>query len=238
MTATHEEIQQLLAGHALRALDEVDRAEAERQLLAHVPRCADCRALVHDLAQVAGDLALATPAVAPPRLMLGRLRRTIAGLELAERRTRLPWWAATAAAAVAVVGLAGWTTMLSARLGDTQVTQSQMVDAFTTIADPRAEDLSLLEGSLNLQIHWSPEAGTAFVAGRAPRPAEGVYQVWLLRNGAVRRDAGTFLPNEYGAVWAPLYGNLDRYEQVFVTIEPEGGSQGPTGDPILTADIA
>lgn len=45
----------------------------DAMLLDHLPACADCRDTLAILQRIAGDLALAVPAVAPPESLLLRL---------------------------------------------------------------------------------------------------------------------------------------------------------------------
>ena len=55
----HQRIDELIAGHVLRALEGEDAAEAERVLAEHVPTCPRCRSILDELEETAGDLALA-----------------------------------------------------------------------------------------------------------------------------------------------------------------------------------
>ena len=73
----HQRIDELIAGHVLRALEGEDAAEAERVLAEHVPTCPRCRSILDELEETAGDLALAAGPAPPPELLLTRLHREI-----------------------------------------------------------------------------------------------------------------------------------------------------------------
>jgi anti-sigma-K factor RskA len=65
---------ELLAGYALDALDQPD----ERELLAHLDRCDDCRTELTELQELTGDLAYAVPPVDPRSQLRGRIMAAIA----------------------------------------------------------------------------------------------------------------------------------------------------------------
>src|SRR5258708_4608561 len=56
----HEAIRQAIAAQALDALDDVERASVEHELLQHIAGCDECLTLFRDLREIAGDLALAS----------------------------------------------------------------------------------------------------------------------------------------------------------------------------------
>jgi hypothetical protein len=84
------------------------------------------------------------------------------------------------------------------------------------------------------QMLWSRSRGFVFSASGVPAPPkDATYQMWLLiRGGAV--SGGTFVPDSGGRVTIadtpqvppPMLGAI-------VTIEPKGGSETPSGEPLL-----
>jgi hypothetical protein len=84
------------------------------------------------------------------------------------------------------------------------------------------------------QMLWSRSRGFVFSASGVPAPPrDATYQMWLLtRGGAV--SAGTFVPDIGGRVTLadrprvapPMLGAI-------VTMEPKGGSDTPSGEPLL-----
>src|SRR5205814_7768874 len=85
-----ERIEELLAGHALGALSGEDRARADRLLAEHVPTCDVCRAWPGKSLLISGDLALATPPVAPPEIQWRRLSKEV--IAPPTPRLRSPAW--------------------------------------------------------------------------------------------------------------------------------------------------
>jgi len=84
------------------------------------------------------------------------------------------------------------------------------------------------------QMLWSRSRGFVFSASGVPAPPQdATYQMWLLtRGGAV--SGGTFVPDAGGRVTIadtpkvppPMLGAI-------VTMEPKGGSETPSGEPLL-----
>jgi len=93
----HERLRELVGAHALRSLP----LEEVREVVEHLPACPSCRELLAELETLAGELALAAPPVAPPRLLLARIHRSV---EAAPRRRPISMFAA-AAGIVAVVAM-------------------------------------------------------------------------------------------------------------------------------------
>ncbi|KQW06376.1 hypothetical protein ASC66_07685 [Leifsonia sp. Root4] len=81
---------------------------------------------------------------------------------------------------------------------------------------------------------WSGELGrSALLAdGLAPLPEGQTYQLWYIgEEGPV--SAGTFEASSKGTTWHVLEGEMSAGDTVGVTVEPSGGSDAPTSDPIV-----
>ena len=66
------------------------------------------------------------------------------------------------------------------------------------------------------------------------------YQIWLIDSGGQRTSGGLFKPvEEWGyttaTIWSPR--PLGQFVGIGVTVEPEGGSEGPTGSRVLGVDL-
>lgn len=87
----------------------------------------------------------------------------------------------------------------------------------------------------SLTLHWSDSLGTAVIVGTGlEQLGDGeTYQAWYVR-GDQFVSAGTFVPGVDGSVTAVLDGAVQPDDVVRVTIEPDGGSEQPTTDPIAT----
>ena len=84
------------------------------------------------------------------------------------------------------------------------------------------------------QVLWSRSRGFVFSASGVPAPPrDATYQMWLLTRGRAV-SGGTFVPDSSGRVTIadtptvppPMLGAI-------VTMEPKGGSETPSGEPLL-----
>jgi hypothetical protein len=76
------------------------------------------------------------------------------------------------------------------------------------------------------------------VQGLPELPAEQVYQVWLV-NGNRQSSGGTFeAHNRKGWTLVGLEQPITTYRELFVTIEPAGGSAAPAGARVLSSTLA
>lgn len=76
--------------------------------------------------------------------------------------------------------------------------------------------------------------GTAIIDQMPPAPAGQEYQLWLI-DGETVEPGPTFNLNEvgYGARWVVSDNPLESYRRFSVTLEPAGGSDQPTTEPVL-----
>ena len=82
------------------------------------------------------------------------------------------------------------------------------------------------------------ENGVLVVDHLMPLDEYHEYQIWLVKNGQ-SMSAGTFVVDEDGyrgmRITAP--DSLLTYSDVYVTLEPLGGSVTPTGDWVLKGSL-
>lgn len=86
---------------------------------------------------------------------------------------------------------------------------------------------------------WSVDLGqSAVIVNDLPAlSADQVYEAWYIdESGAVA--AGTFTAADSGTTWHVLDGAMTPGDTVGVTIEPKGGSDQPTTDPIFAVESA
>lgn len=71
-----------------------------------------------------------------------------------------------------------------------------------------------------------------------PLPADQVYQVWLMQGGR-KYDAGLFTVDSTGYAQAAIIPVVPfaEIDGIGITIEPAGGSDGPTGTNVLKGDL-
>jgi len=236
MTEDHQAIQELLAAHALHAVDETDAARAEGLLVSHLPSCPECRTMLDGFEATAGDLALATnPVPTPARLGL-RLRRHMAPGRLPE------WWrAAAAAAAVALVaGLGLWNAHLTDRMGDAEQRQAATTELLAVLSHPMSHVVPLSNElgapSASLAASYVPGRGMFYLFGSLPEPRDKhVYEVWLFQGDRVV-PAALFRPQR-GTVLVRIRVDPGAFDHLLVTEETGPGSVRPSSRRVVRGTL-
>lgn len=104
-------------------------------------------------------------------------------------------------------------------------------DSFTT------QQVTLTEGG-SMQGHISRERDMAYVTfAGLPDPGEGkVYQLWLFpRDGTAPNTLGTY---DLRDLQDPVtFRGIERYADLVLTVEPEGGSETPTSARLGAVDL-
>lgn len=236
MTAEPENLHELAAGYALNALDAPERELFE----AHLRECEQCSAEVLAFRETAAMLAYAGDAPAPPpelrERVLDEARRvqpTQSVVVLRPRRAlRLVAVAAAAAAAVAI-GLGIWAATLSNSLGAERSARAADAQAAAILADASAQRLPLGERG---EVVRGPNGESVLVVRDLPAAPDGeTYEAWVI-DGGVPVNAGLFEGG--GQQIVLLEQPLPNGATVAVTLEPDGGSEQPTGDILFRSDAA
>ncbi len=225
MTESHD----LAAAYALDALDG-DELDA---YVEHLAGCGQCRHEVAQLREAAGSLAVAE-AVEPPV----ELRSKVLG-SLSEESSRAPsrgslrWaWGTAAAASVIVVVLAG---LLASTTGRLSVAE-QVAEVYVA-ADAQVVVVDSSQVGPAQFTYSSAQRRGVFVGFSMPQPSsDQTYQLWLIGpDGPV--PAGTFSPEADGSASVLVEGEVHSGLVLGLTEEPAGGSEQPTGDVLLAADL-
>lgn len=239
---TFEEQHELAAPYALGALEPDEAAEFE----VHLTACARCRVAVAGFSRVVEELAQADAVMPPPGLrsrVLGQIARTpqarsggepgsasdagsvpaVSDLtrERARRTERRSGRLLLAAAAVVFV-IGGAVALLS--LAETD-------DAYDAIAAAADAETLQLDGDIGtVTVVYSPDLDRVGVSSSdLPDPGDGkTYELWLVVDDGVA-PAGLFTPDD-GEVRQVLSVDDIETQGFGITIEPEGGSDQPTGD--------
>jgi anti-sigma-K factor RskA len=227
------DIHALSGAYAVDALDDAERAGFEE----HLAQCAACRAEVASFRETSALIA-ETEAVTPPSSLRDGVLEGISQIrplppetptapveptdELAVRRRRLPAILATAAAVVLLaVGAVLWHPW---QQQGTSVTD-QVLQASDAVRTTQP-----IAGGGELTLVRSPSLDRAVMLSKGvPDPQAGTtYQLWLQQNGQMV-SAG-LMPD----VGSPtlLMGDPGTATAAAVSVEPDGGSQEPTTDPI------
>ena len=230
MTTEHEATQALLPAYAL---DVTDRGE-QRSVEAHLRRCAACRATLADYLALGDDLAYALPAVTAPRHLEAQLRRKIAPVPRAAGWwTWLGGWRAPALAALLILLIgANFYWLDRAHSAEQQVA----VLAGLTSAAGVPLPASAAEADSRGIFYRTPDGRLALlcVYELPPLPEGKVYQAWLVR-GNERDSGGLFqvTPRGDGILVIGAARPLADYTAIGVTVEPAGGSSGPTSPRVI-----
>ena len=222
-----EPIHDLTAAYALDALDPHDEERYEE----HLATCARCREELAELRDPVAMLAYGVESPAPP----SELRDRILDAARAERSNVVPirrrWPAAlgavAAVAATVAIALGLWGSSVS-----DQLDRERSISAI--LADPDAKSIPLKGANGRVVVTDTGEAALV-VSGLATAPKGKTYELWVAENGQML-PAGVFDAQHERDV-VRLTRPVRPGSGVAVTIEDDGGTDAPTGDPIITAGI-
>ena len=235
------DIHALSGAYAVDALDDIERARFEQ----HLAECAECRAEVASLQETSGLLAELTltepPAGLRDRVLadittvrpLPPLTSQTAGAARPRRRSRL----VAVAAAAAVIGALGIGGAITQPWNDDS-SQTSPSAADQVLSAPDAKSTSLdFDGGATATVTHSDLVGKAVIeTAKMPPPPDGmVYQLWLEQPTSGMVSAGVMPVKADQTVM--LEGDAATANAAGITIEPEGGSDHPTSDPIALFDF-
>jgi anti-sigma-K factor RskA len=228
-----------LPAYTLDCLDE----EEFIQVSEHLAACAECRGQLRSYQVVTDQLALAVPDADPPadlkRRLIDRVRPSRPSVSPQAQRS---WWDQLTGPMQRTTPVWGLVSLiLIAALAITNVWLWQQLTRPPLLAEPEVmRTISLVgtqmapEATGLLVISVDGEHGTLVVDGLASLEPSWQYQLWLIQDGQ-RTSGGVFSVSHegYGSLWISSPQPLSSYSAFGVTIEPEGGSPGPTGDKVL-----
>lgn len=231
----HAQVEELMAGYALRSLSGEDAREADRLLAEHVPGCSSCRATLLAFTDTVADLALAAEPLAPPETLLPRLHR-----ELEPRRAgpAAPRWAGLAAGLALIVVVGGVAVSLGLRASDLAARNDLFAQAIRFAQRPDADAAPLVDagdaGAAPMSQLTAPDVDHFYLVGDVPAPPGGfTYGVWL-SDGVDVVLAGTFVPErDVTVVRIPF--DRSRFDRVLVTLEVEGTRPSEPGRAVWEA---
>ncbi|MET9634319.1 anti-sigma factor [Lentzea sp. NPDC006480] len=233
---------------ALNALDDAESTAFEQ----HLRECASCAVEAAELRETAARLGEATEFAAPPELrarVLAAAARTRqlppeakASVMLPERR----WFKrlGVLAAAASVLGAVALGTLAVHHNNET----AREVEALREVAAEYDELAALVSspgaatvsrsaehGGTGTVVHAPGHHKIVFLAGGLPAlPSDRSYQLWIVTDDGPR-SAGV-LPT--GDKPPPVVVEaLAGTEKLALTVEPSGGSQGPTTVPVVVLPL-
>lgn len=221
------------------ALNALSAAEAE-QFRRHLEDCAVCRQEVRELQQAAARMG-ASEAVPPPAYLKARV------LSAADRTPQLPprtggggnvievpphrWGRRMLLAAAAVVLVVAGGIGISQLGNESDEQQSLLAEGVVRVFE--AEDAHRAEmpteNGGTIRVAASPELNQMAVDTDELPPLDDqhVYQLWAVHDGAME-SVGVLEPDKGAYMDMPTPDT-----EVAITVEPVGGSEQPTTDPIM-----
>lgn len=243
---SHEELQELLALHALDALAPSEAAELET----HLATCASCRKELDELRITAGAIGMAVEPVAPAPELRARILARVGTPPTAPRaaevvRPPASFWRplaglASFAAAAVIVALSMYALGLTERVRtiEGQLAEKRELADFLSSPDTATVILAGTDEApkARLKLAYDRRTGHAVLFGYdlPPPPAGKAYQMWFITGGRPL-PGRVFDPGATGRGWWPEQVPPDgRDASVFaVTLEPADGVSSPTGPMFL-----
>jgi anti-sigma-K factor RskA len=226
----HRENRDQIAAYALGALDPAENLEVER----HLAGCDECREYLEWLDPAVDLLPASVEPLTPPPALKRSLMSAVEDEIKAERRAekarkrseRGLWgtiWRPVTAGVLSVVLIAGVTVGWLLR-GDEP--ESQFFEA---------ESLAQVGPEMEASLEVQGDEGTLHVVKLPGLPPDQDYQAWIQRDGVMEPDS-TFDVREDGEV--AIEGSLKGAEGVYITREPENGSEEPTSEPLMAVELS
>jgi anti-sigma-K factor RskA len=157
----------------------------------------------------------------------------------AERRAKARWFnrpalaISSVAAAIALIVGGG---VVTNQLSDATY-QRQQADQLAQInsADDMQQAAAAVATGGTATLVWSAELGKSavIVDGLEELPSDKTYELWYIAADGTITAAGLMDVAEADNTWRVLDGEMEAGDTVGVTIEPKGGSEQPTTDPIV-----
>ncbi|SDT19898.1 anti-sigma factor [Microlunatus soli] len=249
---TDHDPHQLLSGYALDALDPEDRARFEE----HLDSCDDCRRELSEFGPAISELSALSDTAPPPQLRtdvltaIGQVRQEDPVPAHGEqpvplnrarpgrgRLVRSVTALIGAAALVAAVALGGWAWGRH-RLAEQQRADGVAISRVLSAPDARTYRQTAPNGMRMTYIVSEQRNAALAVPSEVTAPGvDRTYQLWTV---TVRGGDKVFRPDRtFAADAGPilLTGDIRSTAAVGVTLEPEGGSSTPTGDPFAVQSL-
>jgi anti-sigma-K factor RskA len=237
-----QDLHTLTGAYALHALTPNESLRFED----HLTECESCVQEVRGFTETSALLAAAA-AQTPPAELRGQVLEEVARTrQLAPAPARLPeprrraWpWALglALAACVALVVALGAVVLDQSRQVDELRTNEQRIAAVLAAPDAVSTSAEPMEGVSVTVVHSESLGNLVFSAHGLENLHEEDYQLWLTRDDGTVYSAGVLAVDDAGFVLPVLTEPREGTEGIAVTVEPEGGSEQPTSDPVMAMPV-
>ena len=232
--------------HALSGAYAVDALEPEEKALfeAHLAACSACQAEVAELQEATALMAGTASTEPSPALrdsVLAGIRAvrplppevpaTSARVRSLPVRRRL----SALAVAAALVGVAGVGTVVWHETTSSDQGQLTVADRVLRAGDAKRVNLTLGGGASASVVRSVSEGKAVLITRKMPdAPTGRVYELWLQTPAGAMVPAGLM---SGGSTTVVLDGDATNATAAGITIEPKGGSESPTTEPIALFDL-
>ena len=250
MTEDHQT--QFLDNVPAYALGALDQTEAEL-LEAHLETCQICQAELAVYGGVTEGLLFAAAPMEPPPALREKLAAQLPAPERAAKKSwlrQLPSLSfgqlATAGVLVLLLGLNVFSISQTRELQRSQAELAQRMaverSAFALLAAPDTQVVSISgEAQGSLLLNYETNSAVLIVWDLPQLSKNETYQMWLIDAQGNRLSGGVFInpvDQDYTLVQIDASSTaLDHYVGFGVTVEPWGGSPGPTGPNVIKVDF-
>lgn len=247
MDEVHEQVTEQLGAYALGVLDVQELEMVEE----HLSSCDQCQARLAEFEQIGeGLLHIPQPIQAPPAVR-ARLITALApkpeSANLIQRLLELPWLrfsAVGAFVALLALNITSFAQSIDLRQQVERLTaQQQSSQTGLALASYPTTKVAQISGdSVGGTFVYDPgvRIAVAYIWGLEELHAGQIYQAWLISPDGSRTSGGLIQP-EPGSDFTVLVVDsplpLSEFIGFGMTIEPAGGSDGPTGPRILGAEL-
>ena len=238
MSATH--VTDDIPAYALGILEDTERAK----ITLHLESCPACSEELRAYLAVVDQLPMAVPQRAPPKRLRAAILQAAAAQADETPRQRsglLAWLARPLNPLMGLVGLVLIVVLVGFNIFQWQqahqTSENSQFSSFSLVA-MTPPDSNNKEATGILVINEEGKLGTLVVNGLTKLDPSLQYQMWLIKDG-VRTSGGVFsvFGSGYGYLYIRSPEPLGSYTSFGVTIEPKGGSPGPTGDKVLGGNL-
>ncbi|WP_017590747.1 anti-sigma factor [Nocardiopsis ganjiahuensis] len=237
-----QDLHTLTGAYALNALTPGESLRFED----HLADCESCVQEVRGFTETSALLASATAQTPPAELRERVLAEVARTRQLAPAPERLPeprrrgWpWALglALAACVAVIIALGTVVLDQGRQVDELRSNEQQIAAVLAAPDAVSTSAEPMEGVSVTVVHSETLGNLVFSAHGLDSLSNEDYQLWLTREDGTVYSAGVLSVDDAGFVLPVLAAPDEETEGVAVTVEPAGGSEQPTSDPVMAMPV-
>jgi anti-sigma-K factor RskA len=218
----HKRWSEDLAAYMLGALEPEEAAELER----HLDGCERCREEMRWLEPAVHLLPESVGRQEPPKQLrqslMAEVRADVPAKQPARSRSRR--WVLKPAVGFAVVAL------LVAGVVGYEVGKDGSGDGEAASTIVRQVD------GMTVKMVQEGESGTLQLSGVPQIPQDKVLEAWVEREGEVEAVPALLVPDRHGQAETRI-ADMTGVETVMVTEEPQGGSDAPTGAPVMSMSV-